>query len=76
MSGRVRLWASPTMTLRIDAVAPEQDADLPVEPAGGLGQVPGELGGDHLPRVDPAAVGALQGADLGGFDASDVAVDL
>ncbi len=59
-----------------DAVAPEQDSDLPVEPAGGLGQMPGELGGDHLPRIDPAAVGALQGADFGRFDPSDVAVDL
>jgi hypothetical protein len=59
-----------------DAVAPEQDSDLPVEPAGGLGQVPGELGGDDLPRVDAAAVGALQGADFGCFDPSDVTVDL
>ena len=45
------------------AVAAEQDADLAVEPAGGLGQVAGELGGDHLPRIDAAAVGALQSAD-------------
>ena len=59
-----------------DAVAPEQDSDLPVEPAGGLGQMPGELGGDHLPRVDAAAESTLQGADLGRFDPSDVAVDL
>jgi hypothetical protein len=59
-----------------DAVAPEQDADLPVELAGGLGQVAGQLGGDHLPRVDAAAVGALQGADFGRFDTADVAVDL
>ena len=58
------------------AVAAEQDADLPVEPAGGLGQMPGELRGDHLPRVDPAAVGAFQGADFGRLDASDVAFDL
>jgi hypothetical protein len=58
------------------AVAPEQDADLAVEPPRGLGQVPGEFGGDHLPRVDAAAVGALQGADLGCLDASDVAFDL
>ena len=58
------------------AFAPEQDSDLPVEPAGGLGQMPGELGGDHLPRVDAAAVGALQSADLGRFDPTNVAVDL
>ena len=64
------------MTLRMLPSRPEQDADLPVEPAGGLGQVAGELGGDHLPRVDAAAVGALQGADFGRFDAADVAVDL
>jgi hypothetical protein len=38
--------------------------------------VAGELGGDHLPGIDPAAVGALQGADLGRFDAADIAVDL
>ena len=59
-----------------DAVAPEQDSDLPIEPAGGLGQMPGELGGDHLPRVDAAAVGALQCADFGRFDPSGIAVDL
>jgi hypothetical protein len=38
--------------------------------------VPGELGGDHLPRVHAAAIGAFQGADFGCFDAADVAVDL
>jgi hypothetical protein len=38
--------------------------------------VAGKLGGDHLPGVDPAAVGAFQGADLGRFDTADVAVDL
>ncbi|HSS77979.1 MAG TPA: hypothetical protein VLV54_14710 [Thermoanaerobaculia bacterium] len=36
----------------------------------------GKLGGDHLPGIDPAAVGALQGADFGRFDTADVAVDL
>jgi len=58
------------------AVAAEQDSDLPIEAAGALGQVTGKLRGDHLPRVDAAAIGALQGADLGRFDAADVAVDL
>ena len=57
-------------------LAAEQHADLAVELAGDFGEVPGELGGDHLTGVDPAAVGALQGADLGRFDAADVAVDL
>jgi hypothetical protein len=38
--------------------------------------VPGQLRGDHLPGVDPAAVGALERPDFGRLDASDVAVDL
>ena len=59
-----------------DAVAPEQDADLPAEPAGGFGQVPGQLRRDHLPRIDAAAIGALQGAEVGGLDASKITVDL
>ncbi len=59
-----------------DAVAPEEDTDLPVEPARGFGEVPGKLGGNDLPRVHTAAVGALQGADFGSLDAADVAVDL
>src|ERR1700712_3014118 len=50
------------------AVAAEQDSALAVVARG--------LGGAHLPRVDPAAVGALQGADFGCFDAADVAVEL
>jgi hypothetical protein len=36
----------------------------------------GQLRGDHLPRIDAAAVGALEGADLRSLDASDVAVNL
>ncbi len=57
-------------------LAAEQHSDLLVELAGDFREVPGELGGDHLPGIDPAAVGTLQGADLGRFDAADVAVDL
>jgi hypothetical protein len=58
------------------AVASQEDADLAVEPSRGFGEVAGELGGDDLPRVDAAAVGALEGADLRSLDAPDVAVDL
>src|SRR6185312_10584813 len=58
------------------AIATQKHADLTVEAAGDLGQVAGQLGGDHLPGIDPAAVGALQGADLGRLDTTDVAVDL
>jgi hypothetical protein len=59
-----------------DPVAAEQDADLAAEPARGLGQVPGELRRDDLPRIDAAAVGALQGAKVGGLDATEIAVNL
>jgi hypothetical protein len=38
--------------------------------------VAGQLGRDHLPGIDPAAVGALQSADLGRLDTADVTVDL
>jgi hypothetical protein len=47
-----------------DAVAPQEDADLAVEAPGSLGEMPGELRRDDVPRVDAAAVGALEGADL------------
>jgi hypothetical protein len=36
----------------------------------------GQLRRDDLPRVDAAAVRALEGADLGSLDTPDVAVDL
>ncbi len=58
------------------AVAAEQHADLAAEPARDLGQVAGELRRDHLPRIDAAAVGALQGAQVGSLDAAGVAVNL
>jgi hypothetical protein len=47
-----------------DAVAPQEDADLAVEAPRGLGEVAGELRRDDVPRVDAAAVGALESADL------------
>ena len=59
-----------------DPVAPQEDADLAAEAARDLGQVPGQLGRDDLPRVDAAAVGALQGAEVGGLDATEIAVNL
>jgi hypothetical protein len=49
---------------------------LAVQAAGDLGEVPGELGRDDVARVDAAAVGAFEGADLRGLDAPDVAMDL
>jgi hypothetical protein len=58
------------------AAAGEKNADLAAEPLRGLGEMPGELRRDDLPRIDPAAVRALQRGDVGCLDASGVAGDL
>jgi hypothetical protein len=36
----------------------------------------GQFRRNDLPRIDAAAVGALQGAQVGSFDAAKIAVDL
>ena len=58
-----------------DPVAAEEDADLAAEPPRDLGQVARQLGRDHLARVHAAAVGAFEGAQIGGLDAAEVAVN-
>jgi hypothetical protein len=38
--------------------------------------MPRQLRRDDVPRIDTAAIGAFESANLGGFDAPDVAVNL
>ena len=49
------------------ALAVHQDADLPADLGGNLGQLPGQLRGNHLGRGHLAAIQALQGPGLMGF---------
>ena len=57
-------------------LAVEEHADLAVRLPGDLGEVTRQLGGDHLPGVDAAAVGAAEGVELALLQPEGVAVDL
>jgi len=50
------------------APAVDQDADLPADVGGALGQEGGELGPHHLARGDLAPVDPLQHTDLAGLE--------
>ena len=57
-------------------LAVEQHPHLAVDLARDLGEVPPQLGGDHLGRVGAAAVGAAQGVELALLEAEDVPEDV
>ncbi len=57
-------------------LAVEEHADLAVRLPGDLGEVARQLGRDHLPGVDPAAIGAAKGVELALLQPEGVSVDL
>ncbi len=58
------------------AVAREEHPHLALELPGDLGQVPGELQGNHLLGGHPPAEGPFEGPDRGGLQAPGIAVDV